>query len=104
MTLWQLLMAICSATPIMGMIASAKKANLQPLAWVAAMATAVAVGLGCALVMWLSGRTLARRAHGYSVTQEVWMFRGLYVRGSVWVLCVAALSVWFCSTMVNLVR
>ncbi len=104
MTLWQLLMAICFATPIMGMIASAQKANLQPLAWVIAIASAVVVGLASALVMWASGRMLARRVHVYSSRQEVWMSRGLYLGGVLWMLSVAGVSVWLSSTMVNVVR
>jgi len=104
MTLWQLLIAICFATPVMGMIALGKKADLSPSAWVAAMGTAAAVGFGCAFVMWFSGRTLARRSQTYSVTQEVWISRGLYAGGVLWMLGVSALSVWLCSTMVKLIR
>ena len=104
MTLWQLLMAMCFATPIMGMIASAQKANLRPLSWVIAVAAAAAVGLACALVIWASGRMLAQRVHAYTAKQELWMSRGLYLGGVLWMLSVAALSVWLSSTMVNLVR
>lgn len=103
-TLWQLLIAICFATPVMGMIASATKEAFSALAWVGAIGTAAIVGLGCALVMWITGRAVFRRVHFYSAAQEAWIFRALYLGGFVWMLIVGAFSVWLSSAMVRLMR
>ena len=104
MTLWHLLLGICFAIPITGMVASAQQANLKPTAWILAISMAVGVGLISALGMWASGRMLSRRMHAFSPKQEGWALRGLYLGGLLCLLGVAALSVWLSSAVVNILR
>jgi len=85
-TLWHLLVGMCSVSPIGTAYAFATRggAGVGVRAGVVLMTTAI--GLAFAWAMWKTGEIVYWRTRGLSDSAQEWCFRALYFAAAVWIL------------------
>jgi hypothetical protein len=84
-SLWDLLTAICCSMAVGGALASAKIAKVGFSGYAFAITVGLVVGLGCAYLMRIVGKTIAARVKGNSVLIQERFFRALYFAAMLWI-------------------
>jgi hypothetical protein len=103
-SLWDLLTVICCAMPIGGALSSAQFAKVGLHGYAFAMAVGLVVGLGCAYMMRMVGKTVVARLAGASVSIRERYFRALYFAAMAWIVFASFLGAWASLALLRLFK
>ncbi len=96
-SLWDLLIAVCCSMAVGGALASARVARVGFSGYVSAIIVGMAVGLGCAYLMTIVGKTVSARQKEVSLSNRERSLLTLYLAAIVWIFFAACLG--FCASL-----
>jgi hypothetical protein len=92
MALWDLLNAMCFATPVIFGVLGAKDAKVGFVGYTLAIGIGLVLGAGCTWTMWTVGERVGSTLQSYPQQQRERYFRDLYLAAVLWLLVVAFLA------------
>ena len=109
MALWHLLVLSCFGMALGAALVPARVANAGLAGYLVCGATGIAVGAGCAWLMWLMHKGFRKWMFAFSgrekqTSRQEWYARAFYFSKLVWIGFVAALAYYSSSALLRLFR